>query len=367
MDTDRLITIAIHTYEKAVILKTLLENEGIPVALHNVNLIQPVVSSGVRVRIHEKDLPLALRIIENAEIINIPEPENESQPTPEITVPVDFSPHSTEACKLAFRLADSLSASVKLIHTFIDPYFSTGFQLTETVNYDISENVMRQQLEDDANRRMKNFCASLREGIKSGMLPAVRFTSEVIEGVPEEVIVEQARTTPRTFIVMGTRGAGNKERDLVGSVTAEVLDSCRVPVLTVPEHASYDKIVNIAVYTSLDQTDLIVLDSLHRYFPGRAMTITFIALPSRKISDPTNLLDKLTEYDRTHYPTDDCSSRIISQESLADGTSLPSAHADFDMVVVPNRKKNIFARLFNPGIAHRLLFHADIPILAIPV
>ena len=65
----KLITIAIHTYEKAVILKTLLEKEGITAVLHNVNLIQPVVSSGVRVRIHEEDLPLALKIIESSSIL----------------------------------------------------------------------------------------------------------------------------------------------------------------------------------------------------------------------------------------------------------------------------------------------------------
>ena len=61
---DKLITIAIHNYEKAVTLKTLLVHEGIETAVHNVNLIQPVISSGVRVRIHERDLPMALRIIE---------------------------------------------------------------------------------------------------------------------------------------------------------------------------------------------------------------------------------------------------------------------------------------------------------------
>ena len=65
---DRLITVAIHTYEKAIVLKSLLESEGVAVVLQNVNLVQPVVSSGVRFRIHETDLPLALRIIENCEI-----------------------------------------------------------------------------------------------------------------------------------------------------------------------------------------------------------------------------------------------------------------------------------------------------------
>ncbi len=60
----RLITVAIHTYEKAVALKALLESEGVETILQNVNLEHPVVSAGMRVRIHEDDLPLALRIIE---------------------------------------------------------------------------------------------------------------------------------------------------------------------------------------------------------------------------------------------------------------------------------------------------------------
>ena len=42
MSEDRLITVAIYTYEKAQIIKGILENEGIPVAIQNVNLIQPV-------------------------------------------------------------------------------------------------------------------------------------------------------------------------------------------------------------------------------------------------------------------------------------------------------------------------------------
>ena len=53
MSEDRLITVAIYTYEKAQIIKGILENEGIPVAIQNVNLIQPVVSSGVRIRIRK--------------------------------------------------------------------------------------------------------------------------------------------------------------------------------------------------------------------------------------------------------------------------------------------------------------------------
>ena len=57
---DRLVTLAIHTYEKAVILKSILETEGIEVYIQNVKQIQPVDSAGVRVRIKESGLPHAL-------------------------------------------------------------------------------------------------------------------------------------------------------------------------------------------------------------------------------------------------------------------------------------------------------------------
>ena len=46
MEEDRLITVAIHTYDHAVALKNMLEREGVSAVLHNVNLSTPVVSSG---------------------------------------------------------------------------------------------------------------------------------------------------------------------------------------------------------------------------------------------------------------------------------------------------------------------------------
>ena len=37
-----------------------------------------------------------------------------------------------------------------------------------------------------------------------------------------------------------------------------------------------------------------------------------------------------------------------------------------DILTMTTRKRNIFARLFNPSIAHKMLFHADTPLLVIP-
>jgi hypothetical protein len=34
-----------------------------------------------------------------------------------------------------------------------------------------------------------------------------------------------------------------------------------------------------------------------------------------------------------------------------------------DMLCLTNYKRNVFARLFNPGIAQRMIFHANTPIM----
>jgi len=122
---DKLVTVAIHTFEKAQILKSLLESEGIETYIHNVNLIQPVVSAGVRVRIKESDLPKALLIIEQMnlsledkqEIVDL---GNENK----ILVPVDFSDYSMKACDLAFNLAQSIGAEVVVFHAYYTPIYN---------------------------------------------------------------------------------------------------------------------------------------------------------------------------------------------------------------------------------------------------
>ena len=113
---DKLVTLAILTYAKAQILKNVLEAEGIEAYIHNVNLIQPVISSGVRVRIKESDLPHALQIIESStwlaeDIVKEQEESNkERNKQKKVLIPVDFSDYSLKACQFGFSFAKSINA-----------------------------------------------------------------------------------------------------------------------------------------------------------------------------------------------------------------------------------------------------------------
>ena len=243
MTDDRLLTVAIHTFEKALELKTMLEYEGIAVELHNINLSAPEVASGVRVRIKESDLPLALRVIENSEIFIVPEVKDKDDKRSTVLVPIDFSTYSMQACRLAFSIASRHKGNIELLHAYPPPA-SINMQLSAALDFgnltrgtdaiDVEESNL---LSIDARKKIENFTAELKNLIKSGEIPPVKFSTNIVAAVPEAAILEAAKRVKPMIIVMGTRGANKKERELIGSVTAEVLDSCRQPVFTVPEQS----------------------------------------------------------------------------------------------------------------------------------
>lgn len=373
MSDDRLITVAIHTYDHAVALKALLEGEGVIAVLQNVNLTEPVISSGVRVRIRERDLPKALRIIENREIFLDPMADTVTSYSHRVLVPVDFTEHSDAAVTLAFNIAAREKASITLLHSYLDPALTDqNIQLTDTPTYDIENEELRETLEKESDIQMNRYARKLRDMIKSGQLPAVKFNTKVTDGLPEEVIIEYAREVKPELIVMGTRCTDKKERELIGSVTAEVLDSCRYPVFTVPESVKLtqpEDIHHIVLLCNLDQEDLLAFDTIYRLFRNEQLDVTIVHIPDKKLlrRNTTEAIDHIMGYMREHYPRFNYTTLPVDLPSAVDDFMNYHATRHIDLIAVPNKKKNIFARLFNPSLAHRILFHSDIPMVVIPV
>ncbi|MDE7473527.1 MAG: universal stress protein [Muribaculaceae bacterium] len=379
MTTDRLLTVAIHTYEKALELKSILEHEGITVVLHNVNLTEPNVSSGVRVRIKESDLPLALRIIENSEIFIVPEDNSRQAAQPVVLVPVDFSSYSMKACSLAFDIANRHNGRIILLHAYVPPS-RINIQLNASLDFDngesaedpVADEMFADEMAEAARKRLDDFTATLREQIKGGQLPPVVFSTEIIPNVPEDAILDLAKRTKPYIIVMGTRGADKKERDLIGSVTAEVLDSCRQPVLTIPEQSnlkSIDDLREVILISNLDQNDMLALDALSRMAPRTAMNVHIVHIAGKRLRGIATDTERemMLEYCRTHYPVCTFTMDSLDTNHAIDYLNNINSGKGVSLIVIPNKKKNILARLFNPSLAHKLLFHADIPLMAVPV
>ena len=105
--------------------------------------------SAVRVRIHESDLPLALRIIENTDVFSSADAAR-CEETHSIIVPTDFSDYSLRAAAVAGRLAAAHGASLRLLHAYIDPYVAANMQLSDRLTYEIADSDTRERLETAA-------------------------------------------------------------------------------------------------------------------------------------------------------------------------------------------------------------------------
>lgn len=374
---DKLITLSILTYSKAQILKSVLESEGIESYIHNVNLIQPVISSGVRVRIKESDLPRALKIIESSswlssEILEEKSADSDSEKVPKVLIPVDFSAYSLKACDFGFNVASRMHAEVVLLHVHFTPIYIPSLQY-DIENYQVpsgNDVTTVKGMIENIHKQLNKLSEDINEKIQNGEYPNVKYTCVLREGIPEEEILYYIRQEKPLIVVMGTRGEHQKDLDLIGSVTAEVIERSRSFVYAIPENApekSLENIHKIALFTSFDQRDLIAFDSLITTFKDNKFEISFIHVNSHKEKRTWNeiKLAGIKEYFKKQYPQLEFTYLNIDEDHLLGNLDQFVQENGIDVICTSNYKRNIFARLFNPSIARKMLFHSNTPILII--
>ena len=369
-DKDKLVTVAIHTYQKAQILKSILESEGIDTYIHNVNLLQPMVSAGVRVRISEVDLPRALNIIENVKFDEIDEKEESKKEIKnEILVPVDFSEFTLKTCEFAFGLAKEINCNIKLMHVYFSSFYPTSIPFGDTFTVQPAIEGMYKDIHENVEREMKSLIAKLNAKIAEGVIPDIEYSYTLREGLPEEEVVSYSKKIRPYAIVMGTRGSNKKEQDLIGSVTAEVIDGCKTPIFAIPENSplrSISAMKNIVFLTNFQEREFLAITTLMEFIKNYPIRVSFVHVAKKEDSWNEIKLTGLNNYFKEHYPN------IQTDYTVVDGNEgIPEALEKFvnentiDMISLSSSPRNIFARMFNPGIARRMLFHTNTPMLVI--
>lgn len=372
---DKLVTLAILTYAKAQILKNVLENEGIEAYIHNVNLIQPVISSGVRVRIKESDLPHALQIIESSSWLSedIVKDKEESQSKKKeehkILIPVDFSDYSLKACEFGFSFAKTINAEVVLLHAYFSPiYIPTIPYGTDNFNFQIEREESIKSMIETVHKELNKLSDTIKKKIDTGEFPSVKYTCILRDGIPEEEILRYAKEHKPQIIIMGTRGRSQKDIDLIGSVTAEVIERSKTFVYAIPEHTSlktFNDIKKVAFVTNFDQRDLIAFDSLITAFKSYHFSISFIHLSTENDAWNEIKLAGIKDYFQKQYPQLDLHYNVVKEDNILSNLDKYVKEENIDVICITNYKRNIFARLFNPSIARKMIFHANTPILII--
>ena len=367
--------ITFDTYAKAQILKNVLENEGIEAYIHNVNLIQPVISSGVRLRIKESDLPHALQIIESSAWLSediIKGKESSSEKNKEkrkVLIPVDFSNYSLKACQFGFSFANAINSEVVLLHAYFSPiYVPTIPYGTDNFNFQIEREESVKSMIETVHNELNKLSDTIKKKVESGEFPNIKYTCILRDGIPEEEILRYAKEYNPQIIIMGTRGRSQKDIDLIGSVTAEVIERSQSFVYAIPEHTplkTFNDIKKVAFVTNFDQRDLIAFDSLINVFKSFHFAVSFVHLSTDNDAWHEIKLAGIKDYFQKQYSKLELHYNVVKEDNILSNLDKYVKEENIDVICITNYKRNIFARLFNPSIARKMIFHANTPILVI--
>ncbi len=145
-----------------------------------------------------------------------------------ILVPVDFSPCSEEAFRVALTLAKTFQAQLLLLHVIDTSALATFNQLGLLA--------VPSDAQDQKRRLRHHARLHVRRLLESEPAKGVTVTRTVLEGGPVVEIAKTARMEKVDLVVMGSYGgrSGSVDKIFFGSTAEKVVRTAGCPVLTVP-------------------------------------------------------------------------------------------------------------------------------------
>jgi nucleotide-binding universal stress UspA family protein len=139
-----------------------------------------------------------------------------------ILVAVDLSPASEKVVEAARGVAELTGAKIYILHVAEpDPDF---------VGYDAGPEVVRTQVAREL-RREHRAVQALAENLRAEGLDA---TALLVRGPTVQTTLKEAENLKAGLIVVGTHGHGAVYDVLIGSYSAGIIRSSKLPVLVVP-------------------------------------------------------------------------------------------------------------------------------------
>ena len=165
------------------------------------------------------------------------------------------------------------------------------------------------------------------------------------------------------MVLMGTQGESRLEEILFGSTTVEVMKQSNCPVLAIPPNAEFYGIKKIVYATDLEKKDIEVIEHLcefARFFDSEVVIFhvflednmtyqeeadEFNAMLNARVKYP-NMKKESVTYARTHDAILD-----VVKKDLA------------NMMVMREKDRGIFSRLFHVDMVKRINYHTNIPLM----
>lgn len=366
---EKWVTLAIRTYQRATMIQNVLEQHQVETVIHNLNTENPEMAVGVRVRIREKDLARALSIVEEVENAwDEEERASKGKQRNMVLIPIELTDQINGVAKFGFEMAQKLDTEVVFLHAYLSAaYTITPHAINDFNRYSIATTkTLRRDIKRDKGD-VENLHNLLNRWIDIGEIPKVKFRFELKDGVPEDVIYDYCKKHKPSLVVMSTNTKAQKEVGVIGSVTAETLETSRVPVIAIPAAITLRpaEVKRIAFFTNFDQNDLIAIDTMIGYFDKKGLEIIFLHSTDHKDQWDEVMLYGIKAYFSNQYPDIQMRYSFLKSSKEMEMLNAFLEKNKIDLVAMNTKKRSLLSRFFNQGLVSRVLFNVETPLFVL--
>jgi nucleotide-binding universal stress UspA family protein len=269
-----------------------------------------------------------------------------------LLVPVDFSEAANNAALYAANLCRLLSSKLILFHAYHYPptSFEPGY-IPPILD-----------LKEESQDELKKIQSELKANF-----PEVEVEILIEMGLAADMIGTMARQKNVDLIVMGITGQNSFAREhIIGSVSTEVAQESKIPVLIVPPQAKYSKITKIAYACDFDKkltnnTTLIKVKYFCTLFNAE-LQILNVVKPEEEISVEKATTDGYVE---EKFKTTNHNTFFIYDKKVDKGLLEFIQNNQVDMMITCPKTHNFFRDIFVESNTKKLAFHSPVPILTI--
>lgn len=264
-----------------------------------------------------------------------------------ILIPTDFSNNARQALDYALTLFGDQQPEIVLLNTWQIPHTGVGMLVS-------IEDILR----EEAERTMAELVSELESDTKANF----PITGKVQPGALSDVVRSLLRTESYDFVVMGTLGADDVKKKLMGSNTANVVRSSSVPVIIVPmgtEVKVPDKIALATDFKDLSQVQLSGLIELVKKFDTDFEAVHVEADAQMDDYEPPSTWKEAFG---------DVNPKIVQvvSEDVVEGVDGYVRNEKVALLAVIRHDYGFFEGLFHRSVSRKLSMHVSCPMMIIP-
>jgi nucleotide-binding universal stress UspA family protein len=268
-----------------------------------------------------------------------------------ILIPTDFSPVADNALKYAMDMATQYQLDITLAHVV---------QLTSTDVANVVYIDLMKEMTEHAEEKMLEKVMGLRTEY-----PHLNFDFNIQEGLFLDSLEAICNEIRPVAVIMGITGSGEGIDKLIGSNAILAMDNLSFPLVVIPKSGYFQSINKICFACDLKHvatsTPLLAIKVFAQLFNAEIhiLNIDFQnRLFTAKTPNEIDVLNAMFDGIPHHF-------HYVENENIQEGLNDFISQNEMDMVIMLPKKHSWLEGLFRKSQTKEMLYHSQIPVLAL--